>query len=55
VRHILERYNYIILSCHVVSQIMINNQPEQFVQEREINLVIELFEFCLHQYDTLIF
>jgi hypothetical protein len=54
-RHILERYNHIVLSCHVVSQIMINNQSEQFVQEREINLIIELFEFRLHQYNTLIF
>jgi hypothetical protein len=54
-RHILERYNYIVLCGHIVSQIMVNNQSEQFVQECEINLVVELFEFRLHQYDTLIF
>ena len=54
-RHILERYNYIVLSGHIISQIVVNNQSKQFVQECKINFVIELFEFSLHQYDTLIF
>jgi len=54
-RHILERYNYVVLSRHIVCQVVINNQSEQFVQECKINLVVELFEFSLHQYNTLIF
>jgi hypothetical protein len=55
VTHILEGDDHIILRSHVISQVMVNNQPEKLVQESEVNLIVELLQFGLHQYDTLIF
>jgi len=52
--HILEGDDYIIFGCHVISQVVINNKSEELVQESEINFVVEFFEFCLHQDDTLV-
>lgn len=53
--HVLEGYYDIVLSGHVVSQVMIDNQSEELIQECKIDLVIEFLELGLHQYDTLVF
>ena len=53
--HVFEGNDHIILRGHVISQVVINNQPEKLVQESEVNLIVELLKFGLHQYDTLIF
>ena len=53
--HVLEGDYHIILRSHVIGQVVINNQPEELVQEGEVNLIVELLKFGLHQHDTLIF
>ena len=53
--HVLEGYYDIVLGGHVVSQVVIDNQSEEFIQECKIDLVIEFLELCLHQHDTLVF
>lgn len=46
--HIFERYHHVVFSGHVVCQVMVHNKPEQFVQEGEVDLVIELLKLGLH-------
>ena len=48
VRHVLERDDHVVLGGHVVSQVVVNNQSEQLVQECEIDLVVEFFKLSLH-------
>ena len=52
--HVLEGYDHIILSGHVVRQVMIDNQSEEFVQESKVDLIVELFELGLHKDDALV-
>ena len=40
--------DHVVLGGHVVSNVMIHNQPQQSVQESQINLLIQLLEMTLH-------
>merc|ERR1719422_1271412 len=46
--HVLVVDDNVVLGRHVVSNIVVNDEPEESVEKCEINLLIELLKLALH-------
>jgi len=53
--HILEVDNNIILSCHVISDIVIDDESQQSIQESQIDFLVDFLETGFQQNNTLAF
>lgn len=52
--HVLEVHYYVVFGCHVVSYIMVHNQPKKSVKQSQIYLLIHFVKSCLHQHQRLL-
>ena len=46
--HILVVDHHVVLGCHVVSNVVVHDQPEKSVEKGEINLLVEFLKLALH-------
>ena len=51
--HVLIVDHHVVLSSHVISNVMIHDETEESVKQGQINLLIELLECALHHDVTL--
>ena len=48
--HILVVDDHVILGGHVVGNVVVHDQPEQPVEQGQVNLFVELLEVALHHH-----
>mmetsp|Transcript_15454 Transcript_15454/g.29757 ORF Transcript_15454/g.29757 Transcript_15454/m.29757 type:complete len:203 (-) Transcript_15454:2932-3540(-) len=53
VRHVLVRNHHVVLRCHVVGNVVINNQAQQSVEHGQIHLLVHLLKTGLQHHHTL--
>jgi len=53
--HILEVDNNIVLSCHVISDIVIDDESQKSIQESQIDFLVDFLETGFQQNNTLAF
>jgi len=53
--HILEVDNNIVLSCHVISDIVIDYESQKSIQESQIDFLVDFLETGFQQNNTLAF
>ena len=51
--HVLIVDHHVVLSSHVISNVMIHDETEESVKQGQINLLVELLEGALHHDVTL--
>ena len=51
--HVLVVDHHVVLSSHVISNVVIHDETEESVKQGQINLLIELLEGALHHDVTL--
>ena len=51
--HVFERKHDVVFGRHVVGNVVVDDQTEQTIEQREIHLLVDTFEGCLQQDDAL--